>query len=89
MKASHFHRFYLVKLNRINSFFYRPAKYIIHDAVKNALIKDGWKITHEPYTIRYEEVTVYADLGAEYGCRKIKSQDCSRSQKFYQSVTVD
>lgn len=36
---------------------------IIHDAVKNALIKDGWKITHDPYVIKYEEVTLYADLG--------------------------
>ncbi|EDN70252.1 fdxN element excision controlling factor protein [Beggiatoa sp. PS] len=43
-----------------------PAKDIIHDAVKSALIKDGWKITHDPYTIRYEEVTAYADLGAEF-----------------------
>jgi hypothetical protein len=42
-----------------------PAKDIIHDPIKNALIKDGWKITHDPYTIRYEEVTAYADLGAE------------------------
>ncbi|MEN8220415.1 MAG: XisH family protein [Pseudomonadota bacterium] len=42
-----------------------PAKDIIHDPVKNAIIKDGWKITHDPYTIRYEEVTAYADLGAE------------------------
>jgi len=43
-----------------------PAKDTIHDAVKNALIKDGWKITHDPYTIKYEEVTAYADLGAEF-----------------------
>jgi hypothetical protein len=33
-----------------------PAKDTIHDAVKNALIKDGWKITPDPYTIKYEEV---------------------------------
>ncbi len=38
---------------------------IIHDAVKNALIKDGWAITHDPYVIKYEEVTLFADLGAE------------------------
>jgi hypothetical protein len=38
---------------------------LIHDAVKNALIKDGWTITHDPYVIKYEEVTLYADLGAE------------------------
>ena len=36
----------------------------IHNAVKNALIKDGWKITHDPYTIEYEEITVQADLAA-------------------------
>ncbi len=38
---------------------------IIHEAVKNALIKDGWIITHDPYVIRYEEVALFADLGAE------------------------
>jgi len=41
------------------------AKDIIHDHVKNALIKDGWTITHEPFTIDYEGDTVYADLSAE------------------------
>jgi len=34
--------------------------------LKNALIKDGWKMTHDPYTIKHEEVTAYADLGAEF-----------------------
>jgi len=38
---------------------------LIHNAVKNALIKDGWTITHDPYVIKYEEVTLFADLGAE------------------------
>ncbi len=28
-----------------------PAKDIYHDAVKNALIKDGWTITADPYPI--------------------------------------
>jgi XisH protein len=37
----------------------------IHNAVKNALIKDGWIITADPYTIKYEEVILFADLGAE------------------------
>ena len=37
----------------------------IHGAVKNALIKDGWTITADPYTIRYEEVILFADLAAE------------------------
>jgi XisH protein len=42
-----------------------PAKDIYHDAVKNALIKDGWSITADPYVIQYEDATLYADLAAE------------------------
>jgi XisH protein len=42
-----------------------PAKDIIHDAVKTALIKDGWVITHDPFIIRLGEIRVFADLGAE------------------------
>ena len=42
-----------------------PAKDAIHNAVKNALIKEGWVITDDPYTIEYEDATVFVDLGAE------------------------
>lgn len=42
-----------------------PSKDIIHDSVKNALIKDGWIITADPYIIKYEEVKLFADLAAE------------------------
>lgn len=42
-----------------------PAKDKIHDSVKNALMKDGWTITHDPYTIEYDNELVYADLAAE------------------------
>lgn len=42
-----------------------PAKDKYHDAVKNALIKDGWTITADPYFIRYEDAELYADLAAE------------------------
>ena len=38
-----------------------PAADIIHDAVKNALVKDGWIITDDPYTIKYEDLTLFAD----------------------------
>lgn len=41
------------------------AKDIIHDAVKNALIKDGWTITHDPFQVEYEELEVFVDLAAE------------------------
>ena len=41
------------------------AKDIFHDAVKTALQKDGWKITHDPYRLRYGIADVYIDLAAE------------------------
>lgn len=41
------------------------AKDIIHEAVKTALIKDGWTITDDPYTIEFQDEFVYADLRAE------------------------
>ena len=41
------------------------AKDIFHNTVKKALEKDGWKITHDPYRLRYGVVDVYIDLAAE------------------------
>ncbi len=35
------------------------------DAVKNALIKDGWRILADSYLLRYEDAQLYADLLAE------------------------
>jgi len=42
-----------------------PAKDIYHETVKNALIKDGWTITHDPLVLRWGTTDVYVDLGAE------------------------
>jgi hypothetical protein len=42
-----------------------PAADRIHAAVKNALIKDGWTITDDPYTIVYKDLRLFADLGAD------------------------
>ncbi|MEA5476510.1 element excision factor XisH family protein [Pseudanabaena galeata UHCC 0370] len=42
-----------------------PAQDIYHEAVKNALIKDVWMITADPYLIRYKDVDLFADLAAE------------------------
>nr|CAA9282515.1 hypothetical protein AVDCRST_MAG63-3676 [uncultured Armatimonadetes bacterium] len=39
-----------------------PRKDQIHDAVRNALLKDGWTITDDPFRIVYEDADVYADL---------------------------
>jgi XisH protein len=36
-----------------------------HQAVKNAIEKDGWLITHDPFTIQISEaVKLKIDLGA-------------------------
>lgn len=42
------------------------AKDVFHQQVKNALIKDGWNITHDPLTIRISEaVKLQIGLAAE------------------------
>jgi XisH protein len=41
------------------------AKDFYHNIVKNALLKDGWCITHDPYKIKIEEISYEIDLGAE------------------------
>lgn len=42
-----------------------PQKDTIHDAVRNALEKDGWTITADPLLITYDDVNGFIDLGAE------------------------
>lgn len=42
-----------------------PARDIYHDTVKNALIKDGWTITHDPLRLSWGGKDLYVDLGAE------------------------
>ncbi|MFZ4677667.1 MAG: element excision factor XisH family protein [Nodosilinea sp.] len=42
-----------------------PSLDLIHNAVKTALIKDGWLVTDDPYIIEYGRTKLYADLGAE------------------------
>ena len=42
-----------------------PAKDIYHEAVKNALIKDGWSILADPYKIKYKDAELFADLATE------------------------
>lgn len=42
-----------------------PARDAFHYAVRHALEKDGWIITHDPFPIRAEFGQMYIDLGAE------------------------
>ena len=43
------------------------AKDIYHQAVRNALIKDGWTITHDPFRLEDKDhnMAYESDLGAE------------------------
>lgn len=47
----------------------------IHDAVKNALIKDGWTITADPFRIEFEEYRLYADLSAERPIAAVRADE--------------
>ncbi|MBR8831591.1 MAG: hypothetical protein N5P05_003077 [Chroococcopsis gigantea SAG 12.99] len=41
------------------------AKDLFYNIVKIGLEKEGWKITHDPYPIRYGVSDLYIDLAAE------------------------
>ncbi len=42
------------------------AKDRFHDVVRTSLEKEGWKITHDPLTLRVDAVTdLHIDLGAD------------------------
>ncbi len=41
------------------------ARDAFHDAVRVALERDGWMITHDPLTLEFGLGSLYVDLGAE------------------------
>ncbi|MFN5304113.1 MAG: element excision factor XisH family protein [Pseudanabaena sp.] len=41
-----------------------PARDSIHETVKEAVIKDGWEITDDPYVSSYGDRFLFVDLGA-------------------------
>ncbi len=42
-----------------------PQQDLYHNQVRQALLKDGWKITDDPFRIEYKGSRLYADLAAE------------------------
>ncbi|MBJ7900999.1 MAG: fatty-acid synthase [Cyanobacteria bacterium RI_101] len=42
-----------------------PAKDIYHDSCKQALIKDGWHISHDPYNLKIGKKDLFIDLAGE------------------------
>jgi hypothetical protein len=41
------------------------ARDVFHQAVKQALINDGWTITDDPLVVQVGSIDLYIDLGAE------------------------
>lgn len=41
------------------------AKYLLHEIVREALVKDGWTITHDPYRMEGYDPKWLIDFGAE------------------------
>lgn len=42
-----------------------PRRDMYHDCVRQALVRDGWTITHDPLVIPFRRTDLYVDLGAE------------------------
>jgi hypothetical protein len=42
-----------------------PAKNLYHDAVREALVADGWTITHDPLYVSFGRDKLFVDLAAD------------------------
>ena len=49
---------------------------LYHPVVKNALIREGWKITHDPYYFVDADPTLSVDLGAEHPFGAERGTEC-------------
>ena len=67
-----------------------PRKDSIHEAVKNALIKEDWVITHDPLFIEYGLEDMYVDLGAErlLGAQKDSEKIAVEIKSFAGTSTI-
>ncbi len=60
------------------------ARDVIHRATRVALEKDGWTISHDPISIRYADLTTYADLGASrmFGAQRATQEIAVEAKSF-------
>ena len=42
-----------------------PARDLYHNNCRNALVRDGWNITHDPLRLKWGVKDMYVDLGAD------------------------
>lgn len=68
-----------------------PAKDIYYDCVKNALIKEGWTITHDPLKLEIGKKDLSVDLGASQliGASKAESKIAVEIKSFLGKSDVD
>lgn len=67
-----------------------PAKDLYHDVVKEALQKEGWAITHDPYFIRLGKRRGYIDLAAEMiGAERGREKIAVEIKSFSTTSDVD
>ena len=52
-----------------------PQRDLYHQAVRQALIADGWTITHDPYRVVYGKRYGFIDLAAEIGLAAERDTD--------------
>lgn len=50
------------------------ARDLYHDNVRNALVKDGWTITHDPLSLAWDDTGLQIDLGAEKLITAVKAE---------------
>jgi len=67
-----------------------PVRYTFHNAVRHALEKDGWRITHDPLHIDLIDIEVYIDLGAEQllGAERNNEKIAVEIKSFLASSTI-
>jgi hypothetical protein len=66
-----------------------PARDSIHDLVKQALSKDGWAITADPYVISYGERFLFIDLAATLGAFVSADSTVIGAERSGQKIAVE
>lgn len=67
------------------------AKDFYHDNVREALEKDGWVITHDPYRVKVDEIGYEIDFGAEplIGAQKDEKMIAVEVKSFVGPSTIN
>lgn len=68
-----------------------PNKDRFHNAVRKALEKERWKITHDPLFLNFAQVEMYVDLGAEplIAAEKDETQIAIEIKTFFGSSAIN